>query len=147
MTIACALLTRLGLGAAIWAGAAGVALAPAAQARTGASTAALGQRARIADVLVTPTRIVEDSRCPAGVQCIQAGTVRVSAFIVDRRARQEAELALGRPLRLASGRWLTLAAVCPPPRPPSARSRPAYRLTFTLGSSASGAPLRSGCGR
>jgi hypothetical protein len=145
MKIGLASPTRLALAAAIWACAAGLSPGPAAEA--GAGTARLGQRARIADVLVTPRRIVEDSRCPAAVQCIQAGTVRVAALIAERRARQEAVLALGRPHRLASGRWLTLAAVCPPPRPPSARSRAAYRLTFTLGSSASGAPLRSGCGR
>lgn len=37
----------------------------------------LNQTARFADISVTPTAVVEDSRCPAGVQCIQAGTLRV----------------------------------------------------------------------
>src|SRR4051812_8897243 len=41
----------------------------------GSVTLALGQKASFADVSITPLAIVGDSRCPQGVQCIQAGTV------------------------------------------------------------------------
>lgn len=129
------------------AGIAGDAQPSGAEARSQLGTVGVGQRARFGAVVVTPIRVVEDSRCPAGVQCIQAGTVRVAARIADGRARRQAVLTLGRPLRLGSGRWLTLAAVCPPPRPPQATRRPAYLLTFTLGRTAAAGPPDAGCGR
>lgn len=47
----------------------------------GTVTLALGETAAFRGFLVTPTQVVEDSRCPAGVYCIQAGTVRVSIDI------------------------------------------------------------------
>lgn len=41
----------------------------------------LGTTLSIYDVSVTPIEVVEDSRCPAGVQCIQAGRIRVKTLI------------------------------------------------------------------
>ncbi len=42
-------------------------------------TAALGIDVEAFGVSVTPFEIIEDSRCPPDVQCIQAGTLRVAA--------------------------------------------------------------------
>jgi len=44
---------------------------------SGSMTLALGESASLDGIVVTPTKVVEDSRCPAGVYCIQAGTVRL----------------------------------------------------------------------
>jgi hypothetical protein len=41
----------------------------------------INQSATIEGVVLTPLAILEDSRCPQGVQCIQAGTVRVRATV------------------------------------------------------------------
>ena len=59
----------------------------------GVSQAALGQTVRIGPHSVTPLAVVEDSRCPTGVQCPWAGRVRVNAR-VDGQPR---ELTLGQP--------------------------------------------------
>jgi hypothetical protein len=104
---------------------------PPSAASTAAATMALGERARIGDIVVTPLRIEEDSRCPTGVQCIQAGTVRVAVRIAEAGAAREAVASLGRSLSLAAGR-LTLCAVTPYPAHPG-RIRPdAYRFSFAL---------------
>ena len=97
-----------------------------------AATAGLGQRATLGKIAVTPLRVVEDSRCPTGVQCIQAGTVRLAARIRERGAGREAVLALGRPFRLADG-WLTLCAVRPHPAKAAPVARAAYRFGFAFG--------------
>jgi hypothetical protein len=78
---------------------------------------------------VTPTRVEEDSRCPMHVQCIQAGTVRLSVRI-GGRARHV--LTLKQPSRIAFGAWLTLCDVIPYPAR-AGRIRPAdYRFGFVL---------------
>jgi hypothetical protein len=41
----------------------------------------LGTTLSIYDVSLTPVEVVEDSRCPTGVQCIQAGRIRVKTMI------------------------------------------------------------------
>lgn len=43
--------------------------------------AGIGQTVTALDVSITPTEVVEDSRCPSDVQCVQAGRVRVRAEI------------------------------------------------------------------
>ena len=80
---------------------------------------ALGGHSRIFGLDISPVRIVEDSRCPTGVQCIQAGTVRLLVRIEDRSGTREATLTLGKPVALAQGGWIDLAAVCPYPRHPN----------------------------
>lgn len=44
----------------------------------GEVTLKLGETANFNGISITPLSIVEDSRCAQGVQCIQAGTVRVN---------------------------------------------------------------------
>ena len=61
--------------------------------------------------------IQEDSRCPANVACIQAGTVRLSVVATfEDGPQREVELELGTPRELG-GQWLTLTEVCPLPGP------------------------------
>jgi hypothetical protein len=98
----------------------------------GIGSARLGQRGAIGGVAVTPLRIEEDSRCPTGVQCIQAGTVRLAVRIETRRARRQAVLTLAKPLRLDSGAWLTLCAVTPYPQRPGPVRPARYRFSFAV---------------
>jgi hypothetical protein len=96
-----------------------------------AITLALGQRGTVGGSTVTPLRVEEDSRCPASVQCIRAGTVRLAVRIAGR-PRREPVLTLGQPSRLDSASWLTLCAVAPNRARPG-RIRPAaYRFSFVL---------------
>jgi hypothetical protein len=99
---------------------------------TRVATARLGQRTTVGTVAVTPLRVVEDSRCPTGVQCIQAGTVRLAAGLRERGAGREAVLELGRAYRLTGG-WLTLCAVRPYPGKAASVARAAYRFRLAFG--------------
>jgi hypothetical protein len=44
----------------------------------GRATIGVGETAKFRGISITPMSVIEDSRCPEGVQCIQAGTVRVN---------------------------------------------------------------------
>ena len=57
----------------------------------GISRAVIGETARVGHHTVVPQKLLEDSRCPTGVQCIQAGRVRISALVDGA----EGELTLG----------------------------------------------------
>jgi len=46
-------------------------------------------------VTVIPRDVMEDSRCPQGVQCIQAGTVRVQIQIISGLGTSAMPIALG----------------------------------------------------
>jgi hypothetical protein len=100
--------------------------------RDGTVTVALGKHARFVGLDVVPLRIEEDSRCPTGVQCIQAGTVRLAVRVEDRSGTSEPILTLGRPVALGGGGWLALAAVCPYPRHPERIAPASYRFTLAL---------------
>lgn len=51
-------------------------------------------------VKITPLKILEDSRCPVDVQCIQAGTVRLQAQVVDGMGTSTVTFILGKPITL-----------------------------------------------
>jgi hypothetical protein len=112
--------------------------------KEGAASAALGGHARFGGLDVIPRRIEEDSRCPANVQCIQAGTVRLAVQIAARGALSESVLTLGKPVPLAGG-LLTLAMVCPYPVHPGAIARGSYRFTFTYALPGRTPPIAPSC--
>jgi hypothetical protein len=90
---------------------AGCATAPATPS-DGIARAGLNQRVYVDGPYVTPLQIVEDSRCPAGVQCVSAGRTRV-AVRIDLGARSEiAVLCSDKPLQVADGQ-LALVEVTP----------------------------------
>ncbi|HEX8238379.1 MAG TPA: hypothetical protein VF574_01420 [Allosphingosinicella sp.] len=105
-------------------------------------TLALGKRGNVGGFAVTPLRIVEDSRCPASVQCVWAGTVRLAVRIAGG-APGAPILTLRQPARLDSASWLTLCAVSPYPARPGGIRPTAYRFTFVLSRGA--APSAPAC--
>ena len=69
----------------------------------GIARAGLDQRVYVDGPWVTPLAVVEDSRCPVGVQCISAGRTRVMVRI-DLGSRSEyRELCSDKPLQVADG--------------------------------------------
>jgi hypothetical protein len=90
---------------------------------------AFHQSHQVAGQTIRPTKLLEDSRCPLNVNCVQAGTVRLQVTIAERGHRRKAEVALGVPLALA-GTWLHLAAVCPHPSTDRRLSLSEYRFYF-----------------
>jgi hypothetical protein len=89
----------------------------------------LRQRGAVGGVAVTPLRVEEDSRCPASVQCIQAGNVRLSVGVGGRGRHV---LTLAQPSNIGSGAWLTLCEVVPYPARPGRIGPAAYRFGFVL---------------
>ncbi len=47
------------------------------------------------EVAITPLQIIEDSRCPAGVYCIQAGRLIVNARVAENDGGKEYKFTLG----------------------------------------------------
>lgn len=61
---------------------------------------------------VTPLKVLEDSRCPVGTQCVWAGRVKISVRIDTGPGSELREITLGEPLPVADGS-LTLVEVLP----------------------------------
>src|SRR5687768_9047447 len=74
----------------------------------------VNQPARLSGLEVTPISVTEDSRCPSGVQCTQAGTIRIAARISDGAGGRNFALTLGVPIRIEGG-WTSLVQACPYP--------------------------------
>jgi hypothetical protein len=81
----------------------------------GPRVVAMGEPAHYAGLSLTPLAVVEDSRCPAGVQCIQAGTVRITTQVIAGPVSELTVLRLGVPTPVAGGRAATLVGFCPTP--------------------------------
>ena len=101
---------------------------------SGQGTVGLDEAIRIANLRIIPVAIVEDSRCPADVQCVWAGRLiaRVMIQSPDFATRTEA-MELGRGIALEDARSLTITAAEPVRRSGDSITPDAYRLTFTLG--------------
>ena len=89
-------------------------------------TAALGETANLEGITVRPLEVVEDSRCPASVQCVWAGRIRIRADISGNGIR---ELTLGEPAAVSGG-TVTLVDVRPGKRTPEAIPSRDYQFTF-----------------
>ena len=78
----------------------------------GITRAQFGQTANVGEVKVTPVKLLEDSRCPEGVQCVWAGQVRISAIVTWKTRVQNVEMTQGKPVAIANG-MLELVEVMP----------------------------------
>ncbi|MDR6672843.1 hypothetical protein [Xanthomonas sp. 1678] len=88
----------------------------------------LGEIAAVDGPRVRPDRVIEDSRCPADVQCIQAGRLIVRATVLGGGWSKEIDLTLGVPVPVADG-MLTLVDATPVPVG-SETAASAARFTF-----------------
>ncbi|WP_295945674.1 hypothetical protein [uncultured Xanthomonas sp.] len=88
----------------------------------------LGEIAAVDGPRVRPDRVIEDSRCPADVQCIQAGRLVVRATVLGGGWSKEMDLTLGVPAPIADG-MLTLVDATPVPIA-SETDASAARFTF-----------------
>ena len=78
----------------------------------GAVRGGLGETVSVDGLKVTPLKVLEDSRCPATLQCVWAGSVRLSARVDLGQRSDVIELTLAKPSALADGS-LTLTDVFP----------------------------------
>lgn len=87
---------------------------------------------------LTVVEVVEDSRCPSGVQCIHAGTVRIR--VTQPGQSGDFLLKLGEPRGITAG-WATLLSVCPSRAAGRPILREDYRFTISLGAARPASPL------
>ena len=91
--------------------------------------AALGQRVPVDGPQVTPLELLEDSRCPANVQCVWAGQVRIRAVVHTGTGDSVRELTSGKPEQVADG-TLELVEVRPAKSSEAAIAHDDYRFGF-----------------
>jgi hypothetical protein len=91
--------------------------------------AGFGQVTAVESLQVRPMALLEDSRCPASVQCVWAGQVRIGAEIISPTGCEVRELTLGKPITVSDGQ-LTLVDAEPPKLKPASTDAPDYRYTF-----------------
>lgn len=58
----------------------------------------IGESASAIGVIIKPFEIIEDSRCPVDVTCIQAGTVRIKAVLSGELGAVNQEFQLNTPI-------------------------------------------------
>ncbi len=99
----------------------------------GSLTLAFNQAAAFKDgVSIRPVALLEDSRCPQGVQCIQAGTVRVSLRTGVNGSTSTVEADMNKPVSVG-GDTVTLTGATPVPTKDAMRPADStYRFTFTV---------------
>lgn len=95
----------------------------------GLSWARLGQTVNVGGPRVTPLRVLEDSRCPADVQCVWAGQVRLSVRVETGAGANTRDLTSGKGEQVADG-TLTLATVEPAARQAETIPPDSYRFGF-----------------
>lgn len=91
--------------------------------------AKLGERAYADGADVTPLEVLEDSRCPADVQCVWAGRVRIRATIHLASGDVEQELESGKAIAVGGGS-LELVDIRPVTNSRKATLPEDYRLGF-----------------
>ena len=90
---------------------------------------ALGQTGDFGPVDLTPISVDEDSRCPANVQCIWAGQVRVKVLVEPAGADHAVFATRGQPLGVDGG---TLLLEQVSPQRSSTAQIPPSHYSFTL---------------
>lgn len=90
-----------------------------------------GQTAYVDGPAVTPLQLLEDSRCPAEVNCVWAGQVRIKVRVTGGSWSKEMELTNGKPVHVADGA-LTLINITPERRHAAATSKEDYRFIFSF---------------
>lgn len=94
-------------------------------------TLSIGQQIETLGISLRPMKLLEDSRCPLDVQCIQAGTVRVETQMIDGLGASTNVFVLNTPIT-AETRTITLTGVTPVPNSKETPSESDYRFTFHI---------------
>ncbi len=97
----------------------------------GSATVKVGQQAVFLRNSVMITKVTEDSRCPEGVQCIQAGTVKIELQSVTELGTKTDILELGKELNLGSEK-VTFTGITPMPKAGSVIASGDYVVTLTV---------------
>ena len=82
-------------------------------------------------IRVIPQELLEDSRCPLDVQCIQAGTVRVSVILDAEGEQKTMVMTQGTPVTFV-GRTVLLVSTLPAPNSKVTIRKKEYQFTFSI---------------
>ena len=91
----------------------------------------LGVAVRVGDLVVTPKKLVEDSRCPMNARCVWAGRVVVTTRIAGDGWADTADLTLGESYG-THGKVIALAGVRPDRATQTAVEPMDYRFTYEM---------------
>jgi hypothetical protein len=97
----------------------------------GSVTTRLNQAGTAAGVIITPLEVVEESRCPVDVMCIQAGTVRLRAKVVTAGGESTQIFTLTTPL-VIDEKTITLTEVAPATHSQRPITPSDYQFTFSV---------------
>lgn len=101
------------------------------------TTSALGQKILTNGVYITPLEILEDSRCPIDVQCIQAGTLRIKVRLSLAEKEEEVVLERGK-ATVFLGKSVMLKDSYPSKKSTETLAPENYRFIFSVTGSFSG---------
>lgn len=104
---------------------------PAQVVKGNIADARLGEHVTLGAVRITPLRVIEDSRCPQDVQCIQAGTVSVEVQVEGGLGTSTATMLVNTPIT-TEAETVTLVEVTPLPEAGTATEDSSYRFTFRV---------------
>ncbi len=94
------------------------------------SIVALGHPVKVADIILTPIRVTEDSRCPINARCVWAGRITVETRVNGPGWRETLPMTLGEPTG-THGYVLNLVSAEPGRMAGAEETRPlAYRFAY-----------------
>ncbi|MBX4200357.1 hypothetical protein KW790_02785 [Candidatus Parcubacteria bacterium] len=91
----------------------------------------IGESGNANGITLKPISVSEDSRCPAGVYCIQAGTVKILVQVTSSKGTTQLTMELGKPIT-RDAEDITLTIVNPLKTSASTIKSSDYAFTFTV---------------
>ena len=93
--------------------------------------AKINKKVATGSISLTVLEVVEDSRCPTDVQCIQAGTVRVKVLLASGLGEGAITMTLNTPIT-TEAEEITLVSVTPTKLSTHATAASEYTFTFKI---------------
>ncbi len=91
----------------------------------------VGKKILLGGVYITPLKVLEDSRCPSGTECIWAGTVRVKVRLESDATTQEKDFEIGTSVDFINKK-VTLQSVTPEATSTNPILEKDYIFTFSV---------------
>lgn len=98
-------------------------------------TLAFGAEGVLGGVTIKPSGVIEDSRCPAGVECVQKGTFKANVVLSNSAGLFSRLMEVGETQSMPGGQSVTFVSVSPAPFAGGSPSEGSYRLTFAVSAS------------
>lgn len=93
-------------------------------------TLSVGEKGAAAGLLLTFNSVISDSRCPADVQCVWAGTVSASITLESGSEKTTLDMAMNESAITFSGYYVSLTSVSPATKSDTPIESSDYRVTF-----------------